>query len=563
MISPGQRDLAAFNERLRAYGESPRYWRLQALEAMWDGLQYDGRPSFWDATVPLRERAPVVQSQIVRAAGQRVSSLLFGERTFPAITVNDRGYGVTLSPAEKLILSDLVSELGEALGLRTRMGAMLEQGIKCGTAVAFARLCDGLPHLDLKPAKWCSPRLDARGSPREVVIEYQTLGTDGLQYVYRRVVGETADVTYPPVENKGRAIDWTQVVPDPTKTYGLEFCPATWVRSMGDPTSEGIDIDGCALFQGLSDEVEGLDFALSQLHRTAQYNGEPQIARIGVDGTPQATGVTSANTESRFSWFNSVGSFRFGGGAKNGSSAIRKAPGTIWDMPAGGDVKMVESTGAGAKIIESDVGALRRLLLDAVGVVMADPDLLGKGELSARALSLLYAPTLALADNLRAEWGAVLREIVNKFLRLCVTDMALAHGVHLASWRAAVPILRRFKTGGRWIDVPLALKWGRYFEPSTQEVYAAVQAASLGVKSTAGGQVMSVAHAVHYLAETLGTEDVDGEIAAILSASRETVGTGLSPTPTEITEVPPTDVATTGKGAHNYGPTGTRRDIPG
>ena len=75
--TPAQQDVRRFNEALARMGESPRYWRINALESWYLGTQYDGRPSFWSSDVPLRERAPVVQSQFVRSAVQRIATLVF------------------------------------------------------------------------------------------------------------------------------------------------------------------------------------------------------------------------------------------------------------------------------------------------------------------------------------------------------------------------------------------------------------------------------------------------------------------------------------------------------
>ena len=75
LTSPIQQDLARFNAELSRMGESPRYWRINRLEQWYCGTQYDTRPSFWSQDVPLRERAPVVQSQFTRSAVQRNRAL--------------------------------------------------------------------------------------------------------------------------------------------------------------------------------------------------------------------------------------------------------------------------------------------------------------------------------------------------------------------------------------------------------------------------------------------------------------------------------------------------------
>ena len=112
--TPGADTARASLAQIARLGETPRFWRLQAHEAMWLGAAYDGRPSFWDGTVPLRERAPAVQSQIARTAGTRLTSLVFGERSFPAVTVLPESYGVDLSESDVSALSALVAEIVES-----------------------------------------------------------------------------------------------------------------------------------------------------------------------------------------------------------------------------------------------------------------------------------------------------------------------------------------------------------------------------------------------------------------------------------------------------------------
>ena len=110
--TPAQRDLAGFATKLAAYGETPRYWRINRFEAFYNGQQYDGRPSFWDNAYPLRERAPAVQTGFARAAVNRLATLVFGDRSFPRLTVGNRVLRAALSDAERKALQALVERVG-------------------------------------------------------------------------------------------------------------------------------------------------------------------------------------------------------------------------------------------------------------------------------------------------------------------------------------------------------------------------------------------------------------------------------------------------------------------
>ncbi len=156
-----------------------------------------------------------------------------------------------------------------------------------------------------------------------------------------------------------------------------------------------------------------------------------------------------------------------------GDPASTKSPQKIWNLPVGSDAKLLESSGAGATIIEGNVSHLRRTIVDAMGVVLADPEQLGTGELSARALSLMLAPMLAHADDLRVEYGDLLVSIVDVIARLVASTPGV---VFLATLEAARPALTRVY---RTLSAHrlITLQWGEYFEPAWSEVQAAIAAA--------------------------------------------------------------------------------------
>lgn len=508
--TPQQSATADTMRRVNALGETPRFWRINALEALYEGHRYDGRPSFWDNSVPLRERAPVVQAQLCRVAVQRVSTLVFGDRSFPALAVGSQGFRVSLTEDDQAKLQALVAEIVDVAHLSRVMRSYIGEGLKTSSACAVLSLVDGLPSLEILPSKWCTPTLDRRGRVKRLLVEYKHPVEGGAWCWYRREIDGTADRVWAPVKVEGeKAPDWSKIAP--AEVVALPFCPVVWTRNLPPATSR--EIDGVALCEGLEDELEALDFELSQLYRNALYNGEPQMVRVGVDQERAApmgpAGRTAdAPVESRFSFLNSVlpAAWRSG----SGSPATQKAPGKLWDLPTGGDAKLLESTGAGASIIEGAAKELRRVVLDAAGIVLADPATLGSGDLSARALTLMHAPMLDLADNLRVDYGDALREIVNGFLRLML--LAGGEGVLLASWDAARPVLSRFALADRWLDVPVALQWGAYFEPSSGDVQATVTAAQI---ANGGRPVLSTRSAVAMAAKVTGVKDVDAEAEAI------------------------------------------------
>lgn len=522
LTTPAQRDLSQFSTKLAAYGETPRYWRINRLEAFYNGQQYEGRPNFWNNDFPLRERAPVVQVGFTRAAVNRLSTLVFGDRSFPRVAVDKRVRRATLTDAERDALQALVDDVLASLVVSHLMRQVIVEGLKCSSACIVVGLVNGLPCVELIPSKWCTPQLRRDGSVECVVVQYKHPREDDPKKWdwYRREITQTEDRVYACVPfEEGRVPEWSGVAFVSTP---LEFCPVRWVRNLRPATAAASDIDGTALIEGIEDEVEALDLELSQLYRNALYNGDPQMVKIGADGQPQGDGrqagpAPTLKDPGPFSWANSVIPQSMRGWSGVGSDTIKKSPVKVWNLPAGGDAKLVESTGAGADIIDRAIDQLRRVLCDVTGVVLVDPHTLGNGDLSARALSLMHAPMLDVADNLRVEYGAVLVGIVNDVLRLLTTQAAIAGGINLPSYDAASRVLSRlYGVDGAasrvWIGASLSLAWGAYFDPSASDRQTAVDTA---MKANGGRPVLSQRAAVQSVAAMFGVRDVDAEIAAI------------------------------------------------
>jgi hypothetical protein len=531
--------------KIAAMGESERYWRINAAEAIWDGCDPQPRPSFWDKSVPLQERAPAVRSMLARTAGRRLASMIFGERSWPRVTPRATAYQVTLSQTDLDAIGALLDELCDVASLRVVMHQALVQGLRSGSVCMVLCFRDGLPAVDFVPAKWCTPDLSPSGAVRSVLVEWQTLGKDdkgnNVLYAHRRTIDASADTTFVPQVNDGRPLTWSRV----EQSYALEFCPVVWCRNQVDPTDTGCD--GYPLAHGLEDEIGALDLALSQGHRNALYNGEPQMVRTGVDAEAPPMGPEGRNVDpEKFSWLNAPkNALNALSGWVTGaaSGAAKKAPGTIWNLPTGSDAKLLESTGAGMTIIGQNADRLRRVILDAVGVVLADPQTLGSGDISARALTLMHAPMLDVCDNLREEYGRLLLSVLDGFFRLCTTA-TVREGALLSSLAAALPALDRQKRvrvdgSAAWLALPLSLTWGPYFEPSWSDVTAGIAAARAGFE----GGIVSRETAVRMIAPLTGVTDTDEELEDLdegeserADTMRSVLGSTPPPPPSGIDE---------------------------
>jgi hypothetical protein len=533
-----------------ALGEDARYWHLNALEAVWNGVDLTPRPGFWDSSVPLRDRAPAVRARLARTAGLRLAHMVAGERSFPALRVSDAGYRLTLAASERDALQALTDELVRAAKLSPRLRALILEGLKTGTSVAVQSLGGGKPRVQILPAKWCTATRDASDVIVRLVVQYKTPAANGELRVYRREIGDGFDRAYEAIDALTLAdpgFAWSQM--PVAHERAIESVAVVWTRNLCEAVEESHAVDGHALAEGLEDEFGAIDLALSQRWRNGLYNGDPQMVRIGVDGEKPGAPMGTPGREaasSGFSWINSV----LPGWARGGSApATQKAPGRPWDLPVGADAKMIESTGAGAVILDGSIDRLTRVVTDGMGVVMVDPATLGGGDLSARALAMLHGPQLDTADNLRVEYGDALVEIVSQLLRLCAGKIAAANGVRLSTWEAARSALAKCWAVGAdkapaWNPPTITLAWGEYFEPGWSDISAAVDATTKAVE----GRVMSRSAAVGLLAPLVGTVDAAAELDAIDAddtASRESVRStlgALRDEPTddapEITETP-------------------------
>lgn len=507
---------AQTSREVAALGEDARYWAMTRLEALWIGVDIDPRPGFWDTSVPLRDRAPAVRAKLARTAGLRLAHMVAGERSSPTLTIGAQGYKVTLSDSERDALQALTDEIRVAAKLSPRLRALIVEGLKTGTAVAVQSLAGGRPRVQILPAKWCTASRDASGAIVRLVVQYKIPGAGGKLMVYRREIGDGLDLAYEAIAAETLAspnFTWSQV--PVAHKRSIEFVAVVWTRNLCEAVEESHAVDGHALAEGLEDELAAIDLELSQLFRNALYNGEPQMVRTGVDPDKPTMPLGAQGREAAapgFSWANSIlpAFLRSGGKA-----ATQKAPGKVWDLATGSDAKLLESTGAGALIIQGAIDRLVRVATDNMGVVMVDPSTIGGGDLSARALAMLHGPQLDTADNLRVEYGDALCEIVSQLLRLCAGAAAAADGVRLSTWEAARPALAKCwatdNGAPAWNPPAITLAWGEYFEPSWGDIASAVEATTKAVD----GRVMSRRAAVALLAPLVGTVDAADELDAI------------------------------------------------
>lgn len=271
---------------------TPRHAALEELESWGLGTQYDGRPSWWDDSVPLWERAPCIVYPITAIAASSNVDMVLGEGRYPTLTAGPEDESDEVDGLGPDASQDFDRFLREYHQL-SRFKAYVREGFdaaqKVGTAVGIHGVRADKPFCDLVKAQWCTPKFGPSREVIELEIRYPYLEQyrkpDGKWAVrcmlYRRVIDVVADTTFLPAVAKedGREPSWS-VDAAQTIQHGLGFCPVVWYAFMKGCQAVN-NIDGKAIHASLKDEIFGHDLALSQKHRGALLS-EPQIVEIGV-----------------------------------------------------------------------------------------------------------------------------------------------------------------------------------------------------------------------------------------------------------------------------------------
>lgn len=543
---------------IRRLGGTRRFWELDRLERYYGGTQHDGKPSWWEEGVPARERRPCVLSGLPKAAVEQAVRFTLGEGKFPALRFTGSeeqrtiaGINLGLTKDEAKTLDQLWKEIADQIKVKLGFRELLRRGLSMRSACGVYSLRDGELWIEYLNVKHCEvewkdarkkvpARLECRFIyPRE---EEQKDGTiKEVWYWYRRVVDEQADTVYQPVEVKeGSEPKWTV---DDSKSFEHHsgFAPVFWFQNL--PRMDVADDDGVALIDGCEEEIDAIDYALSVRHTGAFVYGNPQAYQIGVfeDKAPQADGRT-AGTIDYFNTVNPDGSpgtpmaFAAINPTGGGLPARKRSAFTVWsfeDKKTDVEIGLLEATGTAAKMVTEHVTDLRARLLESIQVVLVDPaSVAGRSDMSAKLLELLYAPLLALVDDLRECWGDHLRSLAGGLLRFLRVQFKRTPGrIFLPGLDEAAPILDRFAVasqggGEQWINPPCSLAWGTYFAPTNADIRdAVVTAKSARGEATAGGAgsggdttsgpLISHKTAVTYIAPFFGLDDIDAELEEV------------------------------------------------
>lgn len=481
-------------ERIACAYHTPRYKKLDRLERYAHGTQYEGRPSFWNNDVPLQERAPYLCAPIVERAIRGHADLCLGEGRFPRITTHvsedDSSFDPDggLSKEESQIVDRFIHAIVDNAKLTAVAIDAMTNGLECGTAVAIARITDEQElAVDIEFAKHCVPtyangkliKIDIR-YPYIVEVEKVVPGSAKIwnceARLYRRTIDERTDTTFiagKASESGGDPDSWT---PDPDQTFdhGLGFVPVVWWRR-GKKRTTTAEIDGCAPHSTLLDEIDGLNFSLSQRHRAARYAGDPQICEYGVESEDDVRAPRGREARTMHEGE--------GDHPRNKSIILdhagkpmrAKGPGSIWTYTSATAKCEYLTLPAGA--LDSLVGDIRELyamIRDSLGYVDLDPANVKQGaDLSGRTIEWLYQNAINFCNRLRLDFAdGFLIPVISLLLRLVSVKHTSGETLRVSGFDKAAPLLERFVDEGRWQPTAMKCVWGRYFGMSETDMKA-------------------------------------------------------------------------------------------
>lgn len=452
---------------IRRY-QTPRYCALDFLERVVGTKQYEHRPGFWDDSVPLFERSPLIADPIVAQGIASNVDLVLGEGRFPVLSEDDSDDDSdSVAALEKLV---------DAAGLKRVFREAFSEAQGCGTSVLILGVRAGKLFADSVRAKWCEPEFDVEGKVTKLTIQYTYVDTvkEGKAFraramMYRRVIDNGADTTFVPVELKDEdtAPKW---VADPKRTlkHGFGFCPVHWYRHMAG-ISMVHQIDGKALHRLSVDEIEAHDFALSMRHRAALWLGEPQICEFGVAegynptesgrsaGHPAGPGAPHAVDPSE-PW-EVKGHYLERDGGKGGTR--KKGPGYVWQYAnEKARVELLSLEAGSLKALDEHAADIRNKLNSAMAIVTLDPENIKfAATTSGKALETLKQRQLDRCDQYRDDLAdGLIRPVVMMLIEIARKRIGSLLNKPL---KEMIPKLAD--------TFELKIEWGQYFKTDVEE----------------------------------------------------------------------------------------------
>lgn len=509
-------------EQLAATYQSSRYREIDRLERYVDGSIYDGRPDFFNpgTDTPLLERKPCIVYPAVEIAIGSHADLVLGEGRWPLIKVR-RTKAISEDTAKNL--ETLIGQIVEGAELRSSMREGLEAAMGERSTAFLCCVRDGELDVEVIESKTCTVTLDRNGKVAKLVVEYPFveerripgIGVRFFAMLYRREIDAQKDTVFQPWELRTEA-DTPTWTPDPEKSveHNLGFCPVVWYAYLPKKRTVAT-VDGRAIHEKLTDEIDAMNIGLSQRTRAAHFAGDPQMWEAGVeeDENPAPSGVFTAAPVILDENGRPYIARRAGMGRKKGA-------GTVWRYRSiDAKVGMLTLPGDALTAVDNHCKDLVGKVERALRYVRIDTDKAKQGtDVSGRALELLYKPQVDYGNRIREDFGEHgLQAVLSMLLRVAMRAEANAAGsVYIDGLAELVGTLAGFERevvnrAKRWMPPALDLAWGPMFADTTADIAQKVTAA----KDAQTGKLISSKTAVQAVAPLFGVSDIEAEIQAI------------------------------------------------
>lgn len=516
---------------------TPRMLHLTRLRQYVDGSQYEGRPSWWDKSVPIWDREPCVVWHAADGAITSNEDLLLGEGRYPAVTTKpdeDQGddtEALKEDPSEVLDRFAVAIER-EAL-LRAHLRQAYRDGQSVGTCVGLFGVRMGRLFSESIQAEFVTATKTAEGAVEslEVRYPYVDLKRDergewhAKAFLFRRLIDANRDVTFLPAEAQPDGLEpkWQE---DPSKAiaHGLGFCPVVYhkFRSVSTIVHE---VDGHAVHEKLTDEIDAFNFEASMRHKGAMYS-LPQRYETGVEPGYNPTGETSCDhpnlvaTNDGKPYVPGANSIReqYKRPSQQIQGARKQGPDEVWQYDSA-EVKVgqLELNDGSLQALADTMAELRARISETLAWVALNPEEIKfAAALSGKALERIMARQLNRVAKDRDGFGdGYLKPAYCMLLRIA---SKVGTGLRTRGAKKALPLLATFdQLSDGWADPPLSLRWGTWFQPVPEDDKLLIESVTAAYQ----GGFITRRTAVEKLSRTFGIENVDAYLDSLEEEAEE------------------------------------------
>jgi hypothetical protein len=438
---------------------------LEILDAYYESRQYDHLMPWYQAEcngqhVPLRQKAPKINSNFSKVLCQRLTSKLVGDDVFPKMEVED-------DPETTEYLRMIV----RASKIKSRILEPVRRHLNAGSHFVRFYIEDGAFVFEHYLSKYCYPILKPSGDLASIKIRYTYVDKDDLDQRgkpkvkwFQLQLTENADISYnnPEFEkDKEPVFQQTGVV-----EHNFGFVQGEWLRTAEVPK----EVDGYSLSEDILDYCDELNYSLSQSSQATSYNQDPQLTFKNVDQEELDNVIRSATKS--------------------------------WNLGREGEATFLESGLNGVQVAMELRDKVRTNIMDIARIILMDPEKMVAQAQSGRALEILHGPMVDLVKELRPMMGQSLQNLVLK--------MALAN---LAVARQNFPSPVLIPPGYIPKSLSVTMNWPPVFAMTIEDLQKKVSVAQAATSS----YLISEETGTRYVAKDFGVEDIEEERAKIQS----------------------------------------------